>query len=146
MSTEAIKAKNRLYVDEVWNKGNLEVFEDIFAPNYVRHQPPYPDMDFAAFKQHILNTRAAYPDVKITLDEPEIIEGNRLASRWTYRGTQTGQSPTTGASPTGKKVTFSGCIVGHYLGDKIVEEWEYGDYLGLLQQLGVVPPMGQGKE
>jgi predicted ester cyclase len=139
LSIEELKDKSRLIADEVWNKGNLEICEDIFAPGFVRHQPPYPDMDFAAFKQHILNTRAAYPDVKITLDEPEIFEGNRSAGRWTFRGTQTGQSPTTGAEPTGKQVTFTGCSVDHWVDDKIVERWEYIDWLGLLQQLGVVP-------
>ena len=25
---------------------------------------------------------------------------------------------------------------------KVVEEWEYSDYLGFLMQLGVIPPLG----
>lgn len=142
MSIEAVRAKSLLIIEEVWNKGNVTIFEDIFAPNLIRHHTPYPDMDFAAYKQHILDTRAAYPDVKITLDEPAIIEGNRIASRWTFRGTQTGQSPTTGAAPTNKQVTFTGCTVDHWVDDKIVERWDYIDWLGLLQQLGLVPRQG----
>ena len=35
-----------------------------------------------------------------------------------------------------------GCIAVHLAGGKIVEEFEYSDYLGFLQQLGVVPPLG----
>lgn len=44
--------------------------------------------------------------------------------------------------PTGKEVTLKGCIVVHVRDGKIVEEFEYSDYLGFLQQLGVVPPLG----
>jgi predicted ester cyclase len=139
MSGEEIKANARRIIDEAWNKGNLEVWDEIYTADYVRHKSPFPDIEGSeAAKQFIVDCRTAYPDFQLTIDEI-IAEGNTIVTRWTYQGTQTSQSPTTGASPTGKKVTFSGCTVGHYMGDKIVEEWEYGDYLGLSQQLGIVP-------
>jgi len=54
----------------------------------------------------------------------------------------TGQSPTLPIPPTGVEVTLVGCNVSHWANGKIIEEWEFSDYLGLLTQLGVIPPLG----
>jgi predicted ester cyclase len=67
-----------------------------------------------------------------------VIEGNYSASHWTFEGTQTGVSPTTGAAPTGRKIKFTGCTMSRLENGKIVEEWEHGDYLGVYQQLGLI--------
>ena len=142
MSLEKIEAATRQIVDEAWNLGNVSVLDRIYAAGYVRHKPPFPDIDgLEAAKRFILDSRISYPDVHITLQEIIVAE-NRAISRWIFEGTQQGQSPTTGVSPTGKEVTFTGCNVAHWDSGQIVEEWEYSDWLVLLQQLGVVPPMG----
>ena len=54
----------------------------------------------------------------------------------------TGVSPSLPIPPTGKDLTLQGCVVVHIREGKVVEEFEYSDYLGYLQQLGVVPPLG----
>jgi predicted ester cyclase len=51
-----------------------------------------------------------------------------------------------GIAPTGKQVTVTGLTIGHYAGGKLVEAWDNWDALGMLQQLGVIPPMGGGGE
>ena len=43
-------------------------------------------------------------------------------------------------SPSGKQLTFSGTTIVRMEEGKIVERWANVDELGLLQQLGVVPP------
>jgi len=48
-----------------------------------------------------------------------------------------------GIPPTGKQVTMTGITILRFAGGKCVERWSEADFLGLLQQLGVVPPMGQ---
>ncbi len=142
MSTEELKATIRRVNDEAWNKGNLDALDELCDADFVRHKPPFPDIEgLEAGKQFVADCRISYPDLQLTLDEI-IVEGDASAIRWTYRGTQTGQSPTTGAPPTGKQVAFTGCNILHWVEGKIVEEWENGDYLSLLQQLGVVPPLG----
>jgi predicted ester cyclase len=119
--------------------------DDIYAARYVRHIPPFPDIKgLDALKQFIVDCRNAYPDLQITHDEI-VAEGNTLVIRWTYQGTQTGPSPMLGIAPTGKKILFSGCTVCHLMDDKTVEEWQYTDMLGLLQQLGAVPSMTPDK-
>ena len=140
--SEEFKATIRRVVEGAYNKGNLDALDELYAADFVVHKPPFPDIEgLEAFKQFIADTRISYPDVQLTLDEI-IVEGDRTAARWTFRGTQTGQSPTTSAPPTGKQVTFTGCSVTHLVEGKTVEEYQNADWLSLLQQLGVIPPLG----
>lgn len=76
------------------------------------------------------------PDLQFMIDEI-IIEGNTSAFWYTWQDTHKGEFM--GIAPTGKRVMGLGCIVGHWVNGKIVEEWLYGNWLGFFQQLGVVP-------
>jgi predicted ester cyclase len=69
--------------------------------------------------------------------EDQIAEGDKVASRWTMRGTHTGEL--LGIAPTGKQATMTGIVISRLAGSTIAEEWENFDQLGLLQQLGVIP-------
>ena len=139
MSIEEQKAAVRRVVEEAWNEGKMRIMDEVYAPTYVRHKPPFPDITGPeAAKQFVIDSRKSYPDQWVTIHEV-IGEGNTVVSRWTFRGTQKGVSPTTGDAATGKFVTFSGCNVAHWENGRIVEEWEYSDWLVLLQQFGVVP-------
>jgi predicted ester cyclase len=82
------------------------------------------------------NTRSNYSDVQLTIDEVTC-EENTMTLRWTFQATRTELSPTTDVPGAGTPVSFTGCSISHWLGDKIVEEWEHADYLGLQRQLGV---------
>ena len=139
------KSRKEKYIwatDEAFNKGNISALDTVLAADMVHHRPPYPDVKGAeAYKQFVSEVRVSYPDVQITFDEM-IMEGDTSSGRYTFRGTQTGVSPTTGAPPTGKQVAFTGCVVNHWAGDRIIESWDHSDWLGLLQQLGVIPRSG----
>jgi hypothetical protein len=40
--------------DEAWNKGNLDALDEVYSPNLVYHQPPFPDfVGLAAYKKYI---------------------------------------------------------------------------------------------
>jgi predicted ester cyclase len=93
-----------------------------------------------AVKQFIAGTLQAYSDVQTSYDE-WVTEEDRIAYRYTVRMKHTGISPTLGIPPTGQVVVLQGCIVVHVRDGKVVEEWEYSDYLGFLQQSGVVPSL-----
>jgi predicted ester cyclase len=80
----------------------------------------------------------AFPDFHITVDEM-IAEGDKVAARWTATLTHEGEFM--GIPPTGVQATISGMVIYRFADGKIVEIWHIGDSLGLLQQLGVVPPM-----
>jgi predicted ester cyclase len=68
--------------------------------------------------------------------------GDTAVVRWPWEATHSGVSPSLGIPPTGKRVGIVGCSVFHFKNGKIVEQWEYSDMLGLLQQLGVIPALG----
>ena len=139
MSAEELKAKARQVFDEAWNHGNVGALAGVYTDNFIHHSSPNPDIvGREAYKKFITNVRTSYPDVKVTIVEI-FGEGNTTAIRWNLEGTQTGTSPTTGAPPTGKHVGITGCEVAHWADGKIIEQWEYEDWLGLLQQLGVIP-------
>jgi predicted ester cyclase len=138
MTPEELKAKARRFIEEAWNKGNWDVFEEHVAADYVRHQPPYPDIvGREAYKKYVQEVRSSYRDWRIHLNGI-IAEGETVVGWGTCGGTQTGRSPTSGAPPTGKKIEFAFCSVSRYVGDKIVEDKVFNDFLGMVQQLGLV--------
>jgi predicted ester cyclase len=68
-----------------------------------------------------------------------IAEGNKVVWRYTVRGTHQGEFM--GIAPTGKSITLTGILVSRFADDKVVEDWNNYDALGLMQQLGVIPSM-----
>jgi predicted ester cyclase len=144
--SEGIRTAVRHAWEEAWNKGNLDALDEVCDADMVRHEPPFPDIvGTEALKQYIAAGRSAYSDIKFTFDEI-IVKGHRTATRWTWRGKHTGQHPALPIPPTGKQVMLTGSSIDHLAGGKSVEQWIYGDYLGLFQQLGVVPPLTEGGE
>jgi predicted ester cyclase len=142
MSIEEMKAKIRWAGEQVWLNGNLDALDEVYSIDYVWHRSPFPDASgLKAVKESMAGMRGAYSNIRIAYEEM-IGEGNSIAYRYTWRARHTGQSPSLPIPPTGKEVTLIGCVVVHIAGGKIVEEFEYSDYLGFLQQLGVVPPLG----
>jgi predicted ester cyclase len=61
-----------------------------------------------------------------------------LAALWTMRGTHKGLFM--GNQPTGRPVEVQGIIFAHISNGRIVEDWTLVDQMGILQQLGIVPP------
>ncbi len=142
MSTEDNKALARLFYEELWNRKNLSVANELIAATYVFHMPgsppgipPGPE----GFTQFVSVFFTAFPDVRVTIED-QVAEGDRVTTRWTSHGTHTGDLM--GIAPTGKSVTITGISIDRFENGKVVESWDNFDQLGMLQQLGVVPPMG----
>lgn len=133
MSLKDNKAKFRLLYEEILNKGKVELFEELCAPNFVKHAiPPAADYGIEGSKQSVMMLRKAFPDIKYTVEDM-IEEGDKIVARWTAHGTHKGEFM--GIPPTGKQVTFTGIEIIRIEGDKAVEEWEELDRAGLMQQL-----------
>jgi steroid delta-isomerase-like uncharacterized protein len=144
MSLKSLKDKIQKAGEEAWYNGNVDALDEVYAADYVYHRPPLPDIvGLDAVKESIATTRLAYSDIQSDYEEM-IGEGDSLAYRWTLRMKHKGKSPTLPIPPTGKDVILSGCTVVHIKDGKVIEEFEYADCLGFLQQLEVVPPLGQG--
>jgi steroid delta-isomerase-like uncharacterized protein len=141
MSTEENKAIARRWSEEVWGKGNLAAIDELLATDFVFNYPaPGATPDREGYKQTVTMLCAPLTDIHATMEDM-IAEGDKVAVRWTWGGTHSG-GEYMGVAPTGKQVTITGISIIRIVGGKIVEEWGEIDNLGLLQQLGVVPPMG----
>ncbi len=76
--------------------------------------------------------------------EDQIAEGDKEVTRFTFTGTHKGELM--GIPPTGVQATSTGIAIARMAGGKYVEAWVNKDDLGMMQQLGVIPPLGQGEE
>lgn len=136
-----INVKNKAIIlnatEEVWNQGNLDAADEYFAVDYFYHAVP--EIHGAeGVKQHVAGLRASFSDFHLSLEDM-IAEGDKVVSRWIGSGNNTGEFM--GVPPTGRQITITGIIISRVAGDKIVEEWESSDQLGMLQQLGQILPM-----
>jgi steroid delta-isomerase-like uncharacterized protein len=130
----------RRVIEEVWNKGDLDVFDEVFAPNLVNHDPFNSEVRTAEDYIGFISTGvAAFPDLHYTVEDV-IAEGDKVAFRFVFSGTHKGEMG--GIPATGKQVTMTGMTICRCEGGKIVELWANWDGLGYLQQLGLVPPLG----
>jgi steroid delta-isomerase-like uncharacterized protein len=140
MSTEESKALVRREYEQGVNKKDFDVRDGALASNYLGHFPGVPPIQgIEAFKQFTSGFFTAFPDLQTTIEDL-IAEGDKVAVRQTWRGTHTGNF--LGIPPTGKQVVFTSTEFYRVAGGKLAEEWVELDMLGLLQQLGAIPPMG----
>jgi predicted SnoaL-like aldol condensation-catalyzing enzyme len=124
MSAKSIE-QNRIIIrrnfDELWNQGNLAAADEIYSPNYVRHWPDGRDVAGPeAVKQGVKAFHVAYPDMQFTIEDL-VAEGDRVATRYTFRGTQRGEFM--GVAATNKLTTSSGQIIYRLADGRIVEDW-----------------------
>ncbi len=145
MSTEANKALIRRFHEEVWGPGNLDVADEDFTSEYVRHDvrgtksDPRPEGQ----KEIAAAFRLALPDLSFRVDFL-LGEGDLLAGRRTATGTHLG--PWAGVAATGRGMPFSGVKVFRFAHGKVVEIWNHRDDLGLMEHLGAPVYAGAAPE
>ena len=142
--SEQNKAIVRRLIEEVWNKGNLSLADELFTPNYEHHDASSPDFGRGPESEKLRATlyRTAFPDLRVTIEDI-IAEGETVMARWSCRGTHKGDL--SGLAPTGKQFTISGVSIARFSGSKMAEGYVNWDALGLMQQLGVVPELAKAK-
>jgi len=137
MSEQNKTAVRRLF-DELWNKGNLKVADELIAPNYMDHDPSSPDFGKGpeSEKKRVTHYRTAFQDLRLSIEDI-LAEGETVVARWTCRGVHKGEL--NGIAPTGKQFAITGVTILRFANGKIVEGFVNWDALGLMRQLGVVP-------
>lgn len=126
------KAVVRRFVEEVVNEGNYELVEELFTPDYVRHETQYDPGDVV----EMLQTFEAFPDREVTIGEL-LAEDDFVVMTAIARGTH--EQEFLGIEPTGREFEMTGMVL-HRLDDgKIAESWANWDLLGMLHQLGLDP-------
>ncbi len=94
-------------------------------------------------KQHIAMFEAAFPKYEL-IAEDMVAEGDKVAVRAIFRGIHKGEFM--GIPPTDKQLTVSLMLIYRIESGKIVEHWMNADQLGLMQQLGAIPPPQQSEK
>ena len=136
MSAEENKVLVRRFVKEFWNEGNEATADELMAVDAEIHMPTGEVVDPDGLKGFAATFRGAFPDWHSTFEEL-VAEGDRVAERWTGRGTHLGELQ--GIPPTGKRVEAPGSVFYRIIGGKIVEFRGQLDMMRIMQQLGVIP-------
>jgi steroid delta-isomerase-like uncharacterized protein len=123
---------------EFINTASAKLASELISPNAVFHVPGRPEalQGPAGYLEIIGMMRGGFPDIQWTLEEM-IGEGDKVAARFTMRGTH--QGTFFGVPPTGKKIAVSAMNFYRLSEGQFVEERGQPDLLGLLQQIGAVP-------
>ncbi|HET7271135.1 MAG TPA: ester cyclase [Rubrobacter sp.] len=135
MVTEENKALVKRFVEEFWNEGNTAAADELMAVDAEIHMPTGELVAPDGLKSFAITWREAFPDWHSTFEEL-VAEEDRVAERWTGRGTHRGGLQ--GIPPTGKRVETPGSVFYRIADGKIVEFRGQLDMLGLMHQLGVM--------
>lgn len=140
-NTNIEKNKNFInaYTENFWNKQNIDVFEKYYAAEFIVHFADG-DMNVEQYKGLCQAYFSAFPDLQVTTDLL-VAEGDKVTKVWTVTSTSKGDFM--GIPATGKPMIIKGIEVFRLADGKIAELWASMDNLGMLQQLGVIPPLGE---
>jgi predicted ester cyclase len=87
--SEQNKAQIRRVIEEVYNRGDLGVVDEVAARDLVIHASSQEIRGLEGAKQYVAALRAGFPDLHFTIED-QIAEGDMVVTRWTARGTHRG--------------------------------------------------------
>jgi predicted ester cyclase len=141
-SVDENKDVMRRHVEEIWNKGNLEVADEVFHPAAITPTAPQlpPGPDGCKVAARIF--REAFPDFRMTIEDV-LGEDDKVVARYRQHGTHEGEL--FGIPPTGRQVDFEEIALLRFADGRIVSSWFQTDLLTMMTQLGVVPAPSQAE-
>jgi len=139
MSLDENKAVVERFVEEFWSSGKLSTADELMTAEATIAVNNQAVADIETFKAICRSIREAFPDWHSTFEEL-VAEGERVAERWTGRGTHRGDFQ--GIAATGRQVAVPGTVFYRIVGGKIVEFRGQFDRLAMIEQLGsaATPP------
>ncbi len=139
MSAEHNAAVVRRAVEAIWNRGELDVADRLFAADYANHGGVIPDLVHGpeAIKLSVALYRAAFPDLHIMVDEL-IAKQDTVLLRWTARSTRPGEPDRRWSSGTPNMLT--GVTISRLAGGQVLESATDWNRTAVLARLGVLSP------
>jgi steroid delta-isomerase-like uncharacterized protein len=128
------------FFNEGPSKGDLAAADELLAPNFVLHIPLPSAPGIQGMNDVITACRAAFEHLNVNVEDM-VEEGDKVAARFTARGIHKGAFM--GLQPTNKSITMTGIEIFRIENSKIAELWGEANLLGLMQQLGILPPLGE---
>ncbi len=141
MSAEENKTVIRRAYEELWNERNVDVVDELTTEDFLNHAaPPDRQRGRQGLKDVVRMFEGAFPDFRYEVEDV-ISEGEKVAVRDVFRGTHQGDFM--GIPATGNRVTMEAIHIYRLSEGKLAEHWVARDDLGMMQQLGAVPPPGR---
>jgi len=125
---------------EAINTGELGLLDKFVAPDYIEHSEGFQGVE--PFRQQVAAFRAAFPDLRVTIQDVLLTDGDRFASRTTVTGTHTGDLM--GLPATGKHISVEAVDIGRVENGQAKERWGGINMYSMLTQLGVIPAPSAG--
>jgi steroid delta-isomerase-like uncharacterized protein len=122
---------------DAWNAGDLDGYLELYDEGIRLHGYTPEPMDKSSVRGFYQAIFAAFDSPKLEFHEV-FEDGDRLVIRFTMTGTHRGEFM--GVPPTNREIALPGITILHFRDGRCVERWSNADMLGLLIQLGAVPP------
>ncbi|MGH2636346.1 MAG: ester cyclase [Actinomycetota bacterium] len=138
---EEMRELNRRFVDEVFNKQNLDAADEMLADDFAEHadMPPGMTPDKQGALEWFKIAFGMSSDMKMEIVNT-IASGDRIASHSVMRGTDTGGAMP-GAPPTNKPFEVESIDIMRVNDEgKFTDHWGITDTMAMMQQLGLAPP------
>jgi predicted ester cyclase len=142
MSSDENALAFRRIPEEMFNTGNVDLIDEFFAPSYIEHAPVPPGMPEGreGARMYFQMLLSAFPDMHATV-ELVMGQGDLTAGHITVEATHRGEFM--GIPATGRRVRWTETHMGRYENGKLAEHWGDVDGIAIMQQLGVIPELGQ---
>ena len=132
-SEEKNKALVRHLLEEAVNQGNLEVADELLAPEFVDHDlVPGKVADIEDLKRWVAELQASFSDYHFSIEE-QIAEGDKVVTRTIFNGTHD-QKEYRGVVPSGTRITMETVNIHRVIEGKIVEARHTANTAGFWQQ------------
>ena len=137
--TQANSERLRIFVDLVWNQGDIDQADGFIAARYdIRHDPGDPwdgkTLTLDGFKERVRVSRAPFPDQQFSFVDMSDAE-DRVMAMWTWHGTHKGDLP--GFPASGRSISMTGATIYYFDGDRICGHWQVADRLSVWHQLSM---------
>jgi predicted SnoaL-like aldol condensation-catalyzing enzyme len=121
-----------MIIDEIWNKGALDLADELFTSDYVNHGGLIPDLARGpdAIIVSVLLYRLAFPSLRIVVEDV-LTEGDTVVLHWAAHGTQTPDETA--------KAALVGVTTSRFAGRQIAESWTYWDAEDMPRRFSLVP-------
>jgi steroid delta-isomerase-like uncharacterized protein len=132
----------RHHIEDGFNRGDWTVCQETLADDYTAFYGADGKANVGRdeYVRSCRFLRKSFPDVNITIEDL-VVEGDKVAMRYTERGTLTGRA-FLDIRPEGQAYTKPGTTVYRVVDGRLAQSWGVEDTLGWFRQLGKVPEPG----
>jgi predicted ester cyclase len=147
MTETASIERNKQAVTQIfegaYNQRRLELLDDVVAPDlklhtHVRPGPEGLKEGIEGLREMIRWIAFGWPESYVTVEEL-VGEGDLVTARFTFRGRHAGWLH--GNPPSGREAAWNELFFAQLQDGKVAEIWHELNVLGILQQIGVLPPV-----